>query len=105
MLRNRLVALALLAAVAALSPLLFAGPAPAQELESKLEAKQSKLDEVREMKGVLTSTISHYGDQIDRLTGEVADIRGREEAVLTTRYADTRDRREAVGELDGAHAS
>lgn len=102
MLRNRLVALALLAAVAALSTLLFAGPAPAQDLESKLEAKQSKLDEVREMKGVLTSTISHYGDQIDRLTGEVADIRGREEAVRTRLAAKQAELSKAVADLDVA---
>src|ERR1700709_2738327 len=91
MLRNRLVALAL-----------FAARAPAQDLESKLEAKQSKLDEVREMKGVLTSTISHYGDQIDRLTGEVADIRGREEAVRTRLAAKQAELSKAVADLDVA---
>ena len=51
MLRNRPVAVALSLAVAALCTLLFAGPAPAEDLESKLEAKQSKLDEVRETQG------------------------------------------------------
>src|ERR1700709_1779671 len=100
MLRNRLVALALLAAVAALSTLLFAGPAPAQELESKLEAKQSKLDEVREKKGVLTSTISHFGDQIDRLTGEVAGIRGPEAAVRARLAPKQAELDKAVADLD-----
>jgi septal ring factor EnvC (AmiA/AmiB activator) len=76
--------MALFAAAAALSTLLVASPAaPAKDLQSKLEAKQSKLDEVREKKGVLTTTISHYGDQIDRLTGQVAGIRNREAAVRT----------------------
>jgi murein DD-endopeptidase MepM/ murein hydrolase activator NlpD len=102
MLKNRLVALALFAAVAALSTLLLAGPAPAQDLESKLEAKQSKLEEVREKKGVLTSTISHYGDRIDRLTGEVADIRGREEAVRTCLAAKQTELNKAVADLDVA---
>ncbi|MDX6595301.1 MAG: hypothetical protein QOI72_683, partial [Solirubrobacterales bacterium] len=64
MLKNRPVAMALSVAVAALSTLLLAGPSAAADLESALEAKQSKLDEVRQKKGVLTTTISHYGDQI-----------------------------------------
>ena len=102
MLKNRLVSMALFAAVAALSTLLLAGPAPAQDLESKLEAKQSKLDEVREKKGVLTTTISHYGAQIDRLTGEVADIRGREEAVRTRLAAKQAELNKAVADLDVA---
>jgi murein DD-endopeptidase MepM/ murein hydrolase activator NlpD len=100
MLKKRLVSMALFAAVAALSTLLVAGPAPAQDLESKLEAKQEKLDEVREKKGVLTSTISRYGDQIDRLTGEVAEIRGREEAVRTRLAAKQAELDKAVADLD-----
>ena len=83
MLKNRSVAMALFIAIAALSTLLVASPAPAQDLESELEAKQSKLDEVREKKGVLTTTISHYADQIDRLTGAG---RGRS-AVARKRFA------------------
>ena len=102
MLKNRLVALALSVAAVALSTLLVAVPAPAQDLESKLEAKQAKLDEVREKKGVLTSTISHYGDQIDRLTGEVADIRGREEAVRARLAAKQAELNKAVADLDVA---
>jgi len=102
MLKKRLVSMALFVAVAALSALLLAGPAAAEDLESKLEAKQSKLDEVVEKKGVLTSTISRYGDQIDRLTGEVAVIRGREEAVRTRLEAKQAELDQAVAELDVA---
>jgi murein DD-endopeptidase MepM/ murein hydrolase activator NlpD len=102
MLRNRLVATALSVAVAALSTLFLAGPAPAQDLQSKLEAKQSKLDEVRERKGVLTTTISRYGDQIDRLTGEVAAIHNREAAVRTRLAAKQAELDKAVAELDVA---
>jgi murein DD-endopeptidase MepM/ murein hydrolase activator NlpD len=102
LLRNRFVAVALSIAAAALCILLLAGPAPAEDLESKLEAKQAKLDEVREKKGVLTTTISHYGDQIDRLTGEVAAIRGREEAVRTRLAAKQDELDGAVAELDVA---
>jgi murein DD-endopeptidase MepM/ murein hydrolase activator NlpD len=102
MLKNRSVAMALFVAVAALSPLLVASPAPAQDLESKLEAKQSKLDEVREKKGVLTTTISRFADRIDRLTGEVAAIRGREEAVRTRLAAKQAELDRALADLDVA---
>jgi murein DD-endopeptidase MepM/ murein hydrolase activator NlpD len=102
MLKNRFVAMALSLAVAALSMLLVAGSAPAADLESELEAKQSKLDEVVEKKGVLTSTISRYGNQIERLTGEVAVIRGREEAVRTRLEAKQAQLNQAVAELDVA---
>ena len=102
LLRNRFVAVALSIAAAALCTLLLAGPAPAEDLESKLEAKQAKLDEVVEKKGVLTTTISHYGDQIDRLTGEVAALRGREEAVRTRLAAKQEELDGAVAELDVA---
>lgn len=100
--RNRFVAVALAVAAAALCPLLVAGPAPAADLESKLEAKQSKLDEVVEKKGVLTSTISRYENRIDRLTGEVAAIRGREEAVRARLEAKQAELDQAIAELDVA---
>ncbi|MGC1166487.1 MAG: peptidoglycan DD-metalloendopeptidase family protein [Solirubrobacterales bacterium] len=102
MLKNRPVATALFIAVAALSTLLLASPAPAADLESKLEAKQAKLNEVVEKKGVLTSTISQYGDRIDRLTAEVATIRGREEAVRARLEAKQAELDQAVAELDVA---
>ena len=73
MLQIRTALAALLAAAAALIVLLLsAPPAAAQDLSSKLEDKESKLSNVREREGVLTTTISHYGDRIDRL-----DRRGR----------------------------
>ena len=102
MLRNRFVAVALSIAAAALCLSLVAGPAAAENLESKLEAKQAKLDEVVEKKGVLTSTISRFGDRIERLTGEVASIRGREEAVRTRLEAKQAELDQAVAELDVA---
>jgi peptidoglycan DL-endopeptidase CwlO len=102
MLKTRPVAMALAFAVAALSTLLVAAPAPAQDLQSKLEAKQSKLDEVREKKGVLTTTISRFGDRIDRLTGEVAEIRTREAAVQIRLAAKQAELNQAVADLDVA---
>jgi murein DD-endopeptidase MepM/ murein hydrolase activator NlpD len=71
-----------MAAAAALIVLLVASSAaPAQDLESKLDAKEAKLSKVRERKGVLTTTISNFGDKIDRLTSEVATLRNHEAAV------------------------
>jgi murein DD-endopeptidase MepM/ murein hydrolase activator NlpD len=100
--KKRPVATALFIAVAALSTLLLGGSAAAADLESKLEAKQSKLDEVVAKKGVLTSTISRYENRIDRLTGEVAAIRGHEEAVRVRLEAKQAELDRAITELDVA---
>lgn len=81
MLKTRLALAALFAALAALVVLLMASVALADDLESKLDAKEAKLSKVRERSGVLTTTISHYGDRIDRLTTEVATLRNQEAAV------------------------
>jgi murein DD-endopeptidase MepM/ murein hydrolase activator NlpD len=58
-----------------------AGRAPAADLDSKLDDKQTELDQAKEKKGVLTTEISRYNAQIDQLTGEVAALRTREAAV------------------------
>jgi len=86
------------AAVAALLMLFAASASPAEDLESKLDAKEAKLSKVRERNGVLTTTISRYGERIDRLTGEVADLRNQEAAVKVRLNAKQRelDRAEAV---------
>jgi peptidoglycan DL-endopeptidase CwlO len=103
MIRNRSVAAGLIAALAALLVLLVAAPAaPAADLQSQLETKQSQLGKAEEREGVLTTTISHYGDEIDRLTAEVADIRNREAAVRTRLVAKQAELDEAVAELDTA---
>jgi murein DD-endopeptidase MepM/ murein hydrolase activator NlpD len=100
---NRSVVPALCAAVAALFLLLVAAPAaPAADLQSELEAKRSQLEKVEERKGVLTTTIAGYGDKIDRLTSEVADIRNREAAVRERLVAKQAELNEAVAELDAA---
>jgi murein DD-endopeptidase MepM/ murein hydrolase activator NlpD len=103
MVRTRPVAVALSAFAAALCLLLLLSPAAgAQDLQSKLEAKQSKLDEVRERKGVLTTTISRFGDRIDQLTAQVAGIRNREAAVRARLAAKQAELDQAVAQLDGA---
>jgi len=73
-------ALTLALAASLLALLLIAGAprAHAADLGEKLEATEGKLQKVRERKGVLTSTISRYGDRIEALTGQVAAIRDRE---------------------------
>jgi peptidoglycan DL-endopeptidase CwlO len=100
--RNRSVAVALFVALAALSTLLIADSAPAEDLQSQLETKQEKLEGVGRRKGVLTTTISNYGDEIDQLTGEVAAIRTREAAVRARLEAKQAELDKAVAELDVA---
>ena len=55
--------------------------AAGQDLQSELDSKQRKLNEVREKKGVLTTTISRYSEEISALEGKVAILRNREAAV------------------------
>jgi peptidoglycan DL-endopeptidase CwlO len=106
MLRIRLLAPAIAIALAALCAVLLAGPAtaPAKDLQSQLEAKESKLEAVRERKDVLTTTISHYKSRIDRLTGEVAGIRTREAAVRSRLAVKQGELEKATRQLDGAKA-
>jgi murein DD-endopeptidase MepM/ murein hydrolase activator NlpD len=101
--RTRLALAALPAAVAALIVLLAASTAaPAEDLESKLDAKESKLLEVREHRGVLTTTISRFGEKIDRLTLEVATLRNQEAAVRVRLNAKQAELDRAVAQLDSA---
>jgi murein DD-endopeptidase MepM/ murein hydrolase activator NlpD len=103
MLEHRTVATALGAAAAALlALLLLSAPAPARDLQSQLEAKQSKLEDVRQRKGVLTTTISRFGARIDRLTTEVAAIRTEEAAVRGRLVAKQAQLNQATSRLDAA---
>jgi peptidoglycan DL-endopeptidase CwlO len=103
MLKTRLAGAALMAAAAALVVLLCgAASAPAKDLESKLDAKEAKLSKVRERRGVLTSTISHYRKQIERLTSEVAVLRAQEAEVRTRLDAKQAELNGAIAELDVA---
>ena len=85
-------ATALAALVAAFCLLAVAAPAaPAEDLSSELESKESQLEETQHRKGVLTTTISRYARQIERLSGEVATIRV-EETATRARLAATHQR-------------
>ena len=68
-------------ALAAVVTCVLAVGAPAQDLQSKLDQKQSELAHARQREGVLSSTIQHYGDRIDQLRGQVASLRNRVEIV------------------------
>jgi murein DD-endopeptidase MepM/ murein hydrolase activator NlpD len=79
---TRVKALLAMALVCAAAIVLALGPAaPAQDLQSELDAKQSQLDQAQSQKGVLTTTISRYSSQISQLQGEVATLRNREAIV------------------------
>jgi len=78
---SRFLAIVLAALAAALCLLAVAAPAaPAEDLTHQLEAKEAQIEETKERKGVLTTTISHFQARIHRLTGAVAAIRNREAA-------------------------
>jgi murein DD-endopeptidase MepM/ murein hydrolase activator NlpD len=98
--KTRLALAALLAAAAALVVLLAAVAAAAQDLQSKLDAKEAKLSKVRERKGVLTSTISRDGARIERLMGEVAALRNEEASVRARLEAKQAELDRAVARLD-----
>jgi peptidoglycan DL-endopeptidase CwlO len=101
MFKTRLAPAALLAAVAALVMLLAAsGAASAEDIYEKQEEKEAKLSEVRERKGVLTTTISRYRDRIERLTDEVAALRAQEAEVRARLVAKEGELDQAVAELE-----
>jgi peptidoglycan DL-endopeptidase CwlO len=103
MFKTRLGTVALVAAVAALVVLLGgSSPASAEDLSEKLSEKEAKLSEVRERKGVLTTTISRYREEIEALTREVAVLRGREEEVRVRLEAKQAQLDSAVAELEQA---
>src|SRR3954451_9965623 len=103
MLATRTVVTGVSLAATSLLMLLVAAPAaPAADLQTELEAKQSKLEKVEERKGVLSTTIAGFKDKIDRLTTEVAGIRNREAAVRQRLAAKQAELDEAVAVLDTA---
>lgn len=60
---------------------LLGGVAGAEELQEKLDRKESQLGKVRERQGVLTSDLEAMGEEISRLEGEVSNLRSQEAAV------------------------
>lgn len=101
MFKSRLAPVALGAAVAACL-LLPVGGAHAKTLYEKQEEKEAKLSEIRQHKGVLTTTISGYRKRIERLTREVAALRAREAEVRARLERKQAELDRAVAELDRA---
>jgi murein DD-endopeptidase MepM/ murein hydrolase activator NlpD len=96
---SRSFAIALAALAAALCLVAVAAPpAFAEDLTDQLESKESQLEETKQRKGVLTSTITAYQARIHRLTGVVEGIRN-QEAVARQRLDEEGARLEKAGEL------
>jgi len=87
------------AAAAAAFLLLSISGAAAQDIYEKQEDKEAKLSDVRERKGVLTTTISRYRDRIERLTDEVATLRAQEAEAQARLDAKQAELDRAVDEL------
>ena len=79
--RLHLPALAAFAALAIVVAGLLTASGAGADLQSQLDEKQAALDQAQDKKGVLTSDIDAYDDQIDELTGQVAVLRNREAEV------------------------
>lgn len=94
------------AAVLAVFVAVLAGVAGAsgQDLQSKLQQKQSELNRQKEQKGVLTTEISRYSKRVNQLAGEVAVLRNREARVeeqLRAVRARLREERHRLEQLQG----
>jgi murein DD-endopeptidase MepM/ murein hydrolase activator NlpD len=106
--RPRPGALALAAATLLAALLVLVGgaaappPAPAADLGEQLEQTEDQLEEVQGRKGVLTSTISEFGDRIETLTGQVEAIREREARARERLVARQYELAEARAALSGA---
>jgi murein DD-endopeptidase MepM/ murein hydrolase activator NlpD len=73
------------AALAACASLLAIGGAEladGQDLQTQLSERQSELEGQRDRKGVLSTELAGYEDQLDQLAGEVATLRNREAVVV-----------------------
>jgi len=80
-LTRRLAAVVAACLLAAIS-LIATGGAGAQDLQSQLDERRAELDQQRDRKGVLSSELDDYNDQVDQLAGEVATLRNREAIVV-----------------------
>jgi murein DD-endopeptidase MepM/ murein hydrolase activator NlpD len=56
---------------------LVGSSASGQDLQTRLQHKKDRLEQVNNREGVLSTTISKYGDQIDALIGQIAVLRNR----------------------------
>ncbi len=80
---NNVIRAALVAAMLAVIAIAGVDRAGAQDLQSELNQREAELSEERERKGVLSSELAEYNDQVDQLAGEVAILRNREAIVVS----------------------
>jgi murein DD-endopeptidase MepM/ murein hydrolase activator NlpD len=78
---SKRVMLALAGTVVVCAFAFWGGSASGQDLQQKLNSKQSKLSHARAHAGVLTTRISHESAQLQTLTSQVAALRNREATV------------------------
>ena len=82
---------ALLAAgLLAVLSLLASGGAEAQDLQSELDQTQSELEQQQDKKGVLSTELDRYNDQVDQLAGDVQARLNREKERLAQLKAQLR---------------
>jgi peptidoglycan hydrolase CwlO-like protein len=79
--RDRITATVSAALLLTLLCVLAAGPAPAQDLERKLEEKQRELREVELREESLAATIERQNAEVNAVLGEVAALKAEEQAV------------------------
>jgi len=94
--RRNAAALTTAALVAVAVVLVNVAAAPAQDLQSQIDAKQSDLSDAQDQQGVLTTEIDEYSGKIEQLAGEVATLRNREAIVEA-------ELREVEDQLDVEH--
>jgi murein DD-endopeptidase MepM/ murein hydrolase activator NlpD len=76
-------------ALVCLGVLAAGGIASGQDLQGQLDEKEAELADERDRKGVLTTEIAEYSEQISQLEGEVAILRDRE-AQVTAELEETK---------------
>lgn len=79
---RRVLALASSVALLGALCLAIAAAAAGQDLQSELDSKRSQLERQEDRKGVLSTELAGYDDQLDQLAGEVATLRNREAIVV-----------------------
>ncbi|MGN6664534.1 MAG: hypothetical protein ACTHK6_10085 [Solirubrobacterales bacterium] len=79
--RRALIFVALLLAVLCAAAVSWAGSAPAQTPQEKLEATRDKLEGVRAHSSALAETIAEQNRAIDSMIGEVSELRRKQAAV------------------------
>jgi murein DD-endopeptidase MepM/ murein hydrolase activator NlpD len=98
----RVAVTAITALAATVAVLTLTAGAPAQDLQSQLDAKRAQLEHANSREGVLSSTIQRLGERLDQLRGEVATLRNREaivQAELNRKEAELKEAKDRLAVL------